>query len=253
MAKSTNQIPMPESFGRLYIASKAHLGGIKLTNKMSRYIFGQRQDKINIFDLEQTWEKMILAARACAAVKRTESIVAISGKTFGRKPVLKFAEAISCKPYTGRFIPGSFTNTNIKGSVEPRLIVVSDPIADKQAIMESSKVNCPVIAFCNTDADLSFIDIAIPINNRSPHAIGVCFFILGRLINYIKSGADLEANIKEVELFFYRDASELESLLAEQNAEKMLEFTNFDNQPDNEADFGQAVAETPLEDSGDWN
>lgn len=253
MAKLSNQILMPESFGRLYIASKAHLGGIKLASKMSRYIFGQRPDSINIFDLEQTWEKMILAARTCAAIKRTESIVAISAKTFGRKPVLKFAEATSCKPYTGRFIPGSFTNTNIKGSVEPRLVIVSDPVADHQAIVEASKVNCPVIAFCNTDADLSFVDIAIPINNRSPHAIGVGFFILSRLINYMKSGIDLEANIKEVELFFYRDASELESLLAEQNAEKALEFSNFDNQQGNETDFGQAAAEMPQEDSGDWN
>lgn len=254
MAKSTSEIPIPELFGKLMIASNAQLGGIKLTNNMKRYIFGQRKDRINIFDIEQTWEKMILAARAVVALKNTESVIAISSKTFGRKPVLKFAEAVHCKPYTGRFIPGSFTNTNIKGSVEPRLIIVSDPIADEQAIQEASKVNCPAIAFCNADANLPFVDIAIPINNRSPNAIGVSFFMLSRLINYMRTGASMDANISEVELFFYRDASELELLAQEQNADNMAAmFTGINEQNDDETEYGKPEPGMPLEDSCAWD
>lgn len=251
MAEYQTKIPIPDQFGKLYIAAKAQLGGIKITNKMSGYIYSRRSDKINIFDIRHTWEKMILAARACAAIENTESIVAISSKTFGRKPVLKFAEAISCKPHTGRFIPGTFTNTNIKNSVEPRLIIVSDPVTDAQAIKEAACVNCPVIAFCNTDANLSFVDIAIPINNRSPNAIGVAFFILSRLVNYIKTGADMEANIKEVELFFYRDAAELESLFAEQNVDTVA-FDNANDLDSNESDFGRDNAQASSE-SCSWN
>lgn len=253
MVKAVNGILFPESFGRLFIASRAQLGGIKCTNRMYRYIFGQRQDKVNIFNLEKTWEKMVLAARACAAIKHTGSIVVVSGKTFGRKPVLKFAEATGCKPCTGRFVPGLFTNMNVRGSIEPRLLIVSDPTTDQQAITEAARVNCPVIAFCNTDADLSFVDIAIPINNRSPNAIGVAFFMLSRLINYIKNGADLDANIKEVELFFFRDAAELESLYMEQNADKVAGFAEYDSQDDEEGDYGQAQTDVHIGDSSDSN
>lgn len=252
MAQSFRKIQIPDIIGELFVTSRSYLGGIKTNNNIKNYIFGQRKDGVNVFDLDHTWDKLILAARACAGIKNAESIVAVSGKAFGCKPVLKFSEAIGSKNSTGRFIPGTFTNTNIKGSCEPRLIVVSDPIVDKQAIMEASMVNCPVIAFCNTDADLSYVDIAIPINNRSPAAIGVGFFLLSRLINYIKNGFKIDENIENVELFFYRDASELETLLMESNAEVALDFANSDIQPNAGEDFGQTQPSEPLNDSDNW-
>lgn len=253
MVQTTGKIQMPDEIAKLLIVANTQLGGVKLSNNMKGYIFGQRKDGINIFDLEQTWEKMILAARACVAFKNSELITVISSKTFGRKPVLKFAEAIGARPNTGRFMPGLFTNTNIKGSCEPRLIIVSDPVADKQAVMEASKVNCPTIAFCNTDADLSFVDIAIPVNNRSPNAIGASFFVLSRLVNFIRTGAPMDENITEVELFFYRDASELEALMAEQASEEEAFYADeYANNNDVDADFGQPQSNAQIEESCGW-
>ncbi len=235
------EISMNDDIGKLIIASGAHIGCRKVSSQMSSYIYGRRPDGINIFDINKMWKKLILAARACAAVKNPEFLVSISGKIFGRKPTLKFAEAVNGKGYTGRFIPGTFTNTNIKNSIEPSLIVVSDPAVDKQAIIEASKSNCPVIAFCNADADLSYVDIAIPINNRSPYAIGTGFFLLSRLINYIKLGKSITDNFKEVELFFFRDSSEIEAMMNEQNKEKtVFDFEETIKDDDcNAADFGQ--------------
>lgn len=233
-----NSIPMPESFAKLYFATSSHLGGNKISNRMKQYVYAQRRDGVSVFDISQSWEKMVLAARAISAVAFPETICAVSGKTFGRKPVLKFAEVIGCKPITSRFIPGSFTNTNVRGSIEPRLVIVSDPTFDRQAVNEASMANCPVIAFCNTDAHVANVDIAIPINNRSPRAIGAAFFMLSRLVNFMKFGHSLEDNIKSVELFFFRDTLELEKLQEEQNQESKIQFAPADNQVDN-IDFGR--------------
>lgn len=250
MVMSKCSIPMPSSYAKLFFATQSHLGGSKITNRMQDSVFGQRPDGISIFDIEKFWEKFVLAARAICGINFPETICAVSGKTFGRKAILKFSESIGCKPITSRFVPGSFTNTGVRGSIEPRLIIVSDPVFDKQAVNEASVVNCPVIAFYNTDASLNNVDIAIPINNRSPKAIGVSFFILSKLVNFMKKGESLEDNIKNVELFFFRDALELEKLLEEHIAENTVQFAA--PTPTEDADFGRAAPVEAETSGSEW-
>jgi len=66
----------------------------------------------------------------------------------------------------GRFTPGSFTNQIQAAFKEPRLIIITNPNVDHQAIDEASFVNIPVIAFCDPSTSLRNIDIVIPCNNK---------------------------------------------------------------------------------------
>jgi small subunit ribosomal protein S2 len=49
----------------------------------------------------------------------------------------------------------------------PQVIVLTDPIHEKNALMEAKKLNIPVIAFANTNADPDLIDFIIPSNSSS--------------------------------------------------------------------------------------
>ncbi|KAF7683743.1 40S ribosomal protein S0 [Astathelohania contejeani] len=220
-----NTIPIPDEFVKMIIAYKCHLGGYRVNKFMKEYVYGVRpKDKVNILDINKMWNKLVLAARAFVSIEDPSAVLVISNKPFARRAVIKFCEMTGATPVTGRFIPGSFTNKEITGIKEPSLIIVSDTCIDKQAVLEASYVNTPCIAFCNTDNDLFNIDIALPMNNRLPTAIGASFFMLGRLINYMKGKCELIDNMKvDVEYFFYRSQAEIEKLAEENKKTERLE------------------------------
>lgn len=92
---------------------------------------------------------------------------------------------------------------------EPRLLVVCDPGADHQPIEEASYSNIPVIAFCNTDSNLRYVDIAIPCNNKAKDSIGLMWWLLTREVLRMR-GVVMRKGPWEtkVDMFIYRDPDE---------------------------------------------
>jgi small subunit ribosomal protein S2 len=82
----------------------------------------------------------------------------------------------------GRFLPGILTNPNYEYFIEPEIVLITDPIMDKQALIEASNSNLPIVALCNTFNVTSFIDLIIPCNNRGRKSVALIFFLLAREI-----------------------------------------------------------------------
>jgi len=195
---------------------ETHVGATNVDFQNEGYTWKRRNDGVYIINLKKTWEKLLLAARAIAAIENPADVCVVSARPYAQRALLKFAAHTGATPLFGRFTPGCLTNQIQKNFKEPRLLVISDPRVDHQAVTEASYVNIPVISFTNTDSPLKFIDIAIPCNNKGRESIGLMWWFLAREVLLLKgkmtrqTGFILEDKMIMPDLYFYRDPEEQE-------------------------------------------
>ncbi|KAF1941134.1 ribosomal protein S2 [Clathrospora elynae] len=191
----------------MLLAAQCHLGAKNLQVHMEPYLWKTRPDGVNVINVGKTWEKIVLAARIIVAIDNPADICVISARPYGQRAVLKFAAHTGAQAIAGRFTPGNFTNYITRSFKEPRLIIVTDPRTDAQAIKEASYVNMPVIALCDGDSPTEYVDVAIPTNNKGRHAIGLIWWMLAREVLRLRGTlASREAEWDVMtDLYFYRD------------------------------------------------
>jgi len=216
MSEGNKALQLRQEDVKYFLAAHTHIGATNVNYQMEQYVFKRRSDGVHLINLNKTWEKILLAARAIVAVENNGDVCAIAcssasgeAKPLGQRAVLKFAKYTGATPIAGRYTPGTFTNQIQQAFKEPRLLVVCDPGADHQPIEEASYSNIPVIAFCNTDSNLRYVDIAIPCNNKAKDSIGLMWWLLTREVMRMRGSVPREVPWDtKVDMFIYRDPDE---------------------------------------------
>lgn len=160
-----------------YLKNGAHIGLTYRTGNMRKFIYKVRDDRLSIFSLNSIDERIRLAAKLLARFEKDDVLV-IGSRAYARRPVRKFAENTGVRYVSGRFRPGSFTNPQEGNFREPKLVLVADPIADRQAVREAARVGIPVIGVCDSNALTRNIDLIIPLNNKGKQSIALMFWLL---------------------------------------------------------------------------
>ena len=160
-----------------YLGAGVHIGTQQKTNDMERFIHRVRDDGLYVLDVSQTDSRIRTAADFLENYD-PEQILVTSSRQYGRFPAEKFADAIGARARTGRFIPGTLTNPDYAGYIEPDVVVVTDPIGDAQAVKEAITVGIPVIAMCDSNNQVSNVDLVVPTNNKGRRALSVVYWLL---------------------------------------------------------------------------
>jgi small subunit ribosomal protein S2 len=160
-----------------YLAAGVHIGTQQKTKDMERFIHRVRTDGLYVLDVSKTDDRIRTAASFLANYQ-PEQILVTSSRQYGRFPAEKFADAVGARARTGRFIPGTLTNPQYDGYIEPDVLVVTDPIGDAQAVKEAITVGIPVIAMCDSNNQTSNVDLVVPTNNKGRRALAVVYWLL---------------------------------------------------------------------------
>jgi len=232
---------------QLLLAAHSHIGTRNLDPQMNRYVWRRRADGVHIMNVAKTWEKLVLAARVIVTIENPADVAVLSIPQVGQRAALKYSKFTGATPLAGRFTPGTFTNQIQEKFIEPRLIIVTDPRDDSQAISESAYVNIPVIAFCTSDNCVRNVDVVIPCNNRSTESIGLMYWLLAREVLRLRGeiARDQKWDVM-IDLFFWRSVEEQQKM-AELDAQHAREAQQGGQQSVSEGFNALEAAQAPYQ------
>jgi len=166
---------------KMILSTGIRVGTNVKTKFMTPFITKASPEGLYMLDLDITIEKIKTAAKFINRLG-TDNLIVCSGRQYAETPIEKFCEMLGAKQLLGRFMPGTLTNPSLPYYIEPKLVFISDPQVDEQAIIEATNAGIPIIGIANTDNLTSNLDVIIPANNRGRKALATVYWLLVRQI-----------------------------------------------------------------------
>ena len=167
-----------------YIKTASYLGTKVITPSMRKYIYRRRLDGLAILNTLIVDRKLSDAINFISRYRPDEWTL-VCKRESGWRPAKMFSELTGVKLFTKKYPSGILTNTKLDNFIETKMIMISDPWLDKNALSDAKKVKIPVVGICDTNNHTSDIDVVIIANNKSNKSLGLIFYLLAK--EYMKA------------------------------------------------------------------
>jgi len=167
-------IPLEE-----YIKAGVHIGTKVKTKDMKKYIAKIRGDGLAIIDITKTDEKLRIATKFLSRYEPNEILV-VGRRETARKPLQMLNKYTNILTYPGRYPPGLLTNVSLPSFSDVEIVVVTDPILDKNALLDAYRTGKVIVGLVDTNNTLRYIDLAIPCNNRGAKSLALIYYLITR-------------------------------------------------------------------------
>jgi small subunit ribosomal protein S2 len=200
--QDANYISESDNLEKMILSTGIRVGTPVKTKYMTPFIVRANPEGLYILDISKTLAKIDVAAKFIGRANISR-VAVTSAREYGKTPVEKFCELTGARGVFGRFMPGTFTNPSLPKYMEPEIVIVTDPQADQQAVVESTRAGVPIVAISNSDNVTSKVDLVIPANNRGRKALATVYWLLAREVlkkqGTIKSDSEMKVSIDDFE------------------------------------------------------
>lgn len=183
-----------------FLAFGVHIGTQKRRKDMEEFVYKIRADGLAVLNIQKVDERIQVAGKFLSKYT-PDRILVVAARDYAQGVAKKFAEVTGAKAIVGRFMPGTFTNPESPDFTEADIIVVADPLVDRQAVNEAKKLGIPIVAFCDTNNTKENVDLVVPGNNKGKKSIGMLYWALATYMlrerGELQSGLDLSITPEE--------------------------------------------------------
>ena len=188
-------LPEGENLEKMILSTGIRVGTPVKTKYMTPFIVRANPEGLYILDISKTLSRIDVAAKFIGR-SSISKVAVTSAREYGKTPVEKFCELTGAAHILGRFMPGTFTNPSLPKYMEPEIVIVTDPQADQQAVIEATRAGVPVVAISNSDNVTSKVDLVIPANNRGRKALATVYWLLAREVLKKQGAIKLDSEMK---------------------------------------------------------
>lgn len=181
-----------------YLSSGAHIGTKVKTKDTERFIYKTNPNGLYILDVQVVDERIKNAGELLAKYE-PKDILLVSRRENGWKPAKAFAKLTGAKYFVGRYPAGVLTNPNLKTFIEPKIVVITDPWTDKNAVHDATIAGIPIIALIDTNNTLQNVDIAVPCNNKGSKSLSLVYWLLANY--YLKAKNKIKSDLPKDRFF----------------------------------------------------